>query len=81
MKGYNLPESTGPNDPEAPWNKTKEPLEPMDDTTKIDVLLTAIREATRFIRQGYPKKAVLILEEAEREVLRELFNHQSKTRA
>lgn len=22
MKGYNLPETTGPNDPEAPWNKT-----------------------------------------------------------
>lgn len=21
MSGYNLPESTGPNDPEAPWNQ------------------------------------------------------------
>ena len=25
MKGYNLPESTGPNDPEAPFNKDTEP--------------------------------------------------------
>jgi hypothetical protein len=24
MKGYNLPESTGPNDPEAPWNQEQE---------------------------------------------------------
>ncbi len=24
MSGYNLPESTGPNDPEAPWNREPE---------------------------------------------------------
>ena len=23
-KGYNLPDNTGPNDPEAPWNKTED---------------------------------------------------------
>lgn len=71
LKGYNLPESTGPNDPGAPWNQAADQPEPLDDTTKIDVLLTALRDAKVAIMRCYPKKAVLILEEAEREVLRD----------
>lgn len=33
MSGYNLPESTGPNDPEAPWNKDSD-----DDGTYICIV-------------------------------------------
>lgn len=67
----NYPDNVSPNDPEAPWNQTADEPEPMDDATKIDVLLAAIIAAKIKLMQGYPKKAILILEEAEREVLRD----------
>ena len=65
----NYPDNVSPSDPDAPWNHAAESEDDLDDATKIDILLTALRDARIAIMQCRPKRAVLILEEAELEVL------------
>lgn len=67
----NYPGDVTGNTPEAPWNHTADEPEPMDDATKIDVLLVAISKAKYCIIQGWPINARTILEAAEQEVLRD----------
>jgi hypothetical protein len=48
MKGYNLPDSTGPNDPDAPWNQEDDMGD--DESRREDARIEVMIE--RALRNG-----------------------------